>query len=486
MDFRKLDRVIVFLIVLVFYGYFIKHGDWNINSRLGLVKAVVEEQRLTIDSFHTDEFSTEDKAFVDGHYYSDKAIGASILGVIAYWPIHQITGAITSYGMFVMWITLLAVGIPTALLAPMLYNMTIRLTQDRWIALATSLSICLGTALFPYAGAFYGHTLAAVAGFGAFFLWWEVRAMGARISLGRAFLSGLLIGFMVITEYPTAVIAVILIGYAAYVAWTQKLIWNWKFLLPFALGGLIPLTLLLAYNTVCFGSPFTTGYSHENLQEFQNSVGSGFMAFEFPSLLTAFYMTLHPAQGILIQSPVLFAALAGMFFAARNKSMRAEWIVAGSSILVFLLMFSGVGLWWGGDAFSSRYLIPILPFFGFFLAFIPKKFQPVVIGLGMISFAQMLIASATPFNGLNVATEKILQSGKLIDGDSFLLYSTLLPRLLKNKLTLTWGNTLLGIESWYFNLLIPILIAIVLGLVFVFIDKRQQSSSGSPDSLRTS
>lgn len=474
MDFRKLDRVIVFLIVLVFYGYFIKHGDWNINSRLGLVKAVVEEQRLTIDSFHTDEFSTEDKAFVDGHYYSDKAIGTSLLGVLAYWPIHQVAGAITSYSLFVMWITLLAVGMPTALLAPMLYSLTFHYTQHRWAALATSLSICLGTALLPYAGAFYGHTPSAVAGFGAFFLWWEVRAIGARISPGRTFLSGLLIGFMVITEYPTAVIAVILTGYAAYVTWTQRLIWNWKFLLPFALGGLIPLALLLAYNTICFGSPFTTGYSHESLPEFQASVNSGFMAFEFPSPVTAFYMTLHPAQGLLIQSPILFAALAGMMFKFRDKSIRAEWIVAGTCILSFLLMFSGVGLWWGGDAFSSRYLVPILPFFGLFLAFIPKKFQPVVIGLGAISFAQMLVASATPFNGLNVATEKILQSGKLFDVDSFLLYSTLLPRLLKNKLTFTWGNTLLGIESWYFNLILPILIAAALGLLFAFLGKKRQ------------
>jgi hypothetical protein len=452
MDLRKLDKVIVFLIVFIFYGYFIKHGDWNINSRLGLVKAVVEEHRLTIDSFHTDDFATEDKAFVNSHYYSDKAIGASVLGVAAYWPIHQMTGNITSYSLFVMFITVLAIALPSALLAPMMYSMAVQSTENRWSALVITLSICLGTALFPYAGSFYGHSLAAAAAFGAFFLWMQAHRSGL-IRWGQIFFSGLLISFMVITEYPMAVIAVILIGYAVYVAWIQKIFWTWKFLIPFAIGGLIPVAVLLAYNTVCFGSPLTTGYSHENLEQFQDSVNSGFMAFKFPSLRTLFYLTLHPAQGILAQSPILLAALAGMFFAFRDKSMRAELITASLVILSFLLMFSGVGLWWGGDAFSSRYLIPILPFFSVFLIFLPRKFQPAIYLLGGLSFIQMLIASATPFNGLNLATEKILQGGSGLNGGSFLLYSILLPRLLKNKLTLTWGNTLLGIQSWYFNLL---------------------------------
>jgi hypothetical protein len=478
MDFRKLDKVIVFLIVFIFYGFFIKHGDWNINSRLGLVKAVVEEQRLTIDSFHTDDFATEDKAFVNGHYYSDKAIGTSVLGVIIYWPIHTLTGNITSYSLFVMLITVLAIALPSALLAPIIYSMAIQTTENRWAALGITLSICLGTALFPYAGSFYGHSLAAAAAFGAFFLWMQAHRSGL-ITSGQIFLSGILISFMVITEYPTAVIAVILIGYVIYIAWTQKIFWTWKFLVPFAIGGLIPLAMLLTYNTVCFGSPLTTGYSHESLEQFQDSVNSGFMAFEFPSLRTLFYLTLHPAQGILVQSPILLAALGGVFFVIRNKSMRAELTTAGLIILSFLLMFSGVGLWWGGDAFSSRYLIPVLPFFSIFLIFLPKKFQPVVFMLGAVSFAQMLIASATPFNGLNLATEKILQDGAVLNNGRFLLYSILLPRLLKNKLTFTWGNTLLGIQSWYFNLLIPLLLAILLGLVFAYIGKQAQTTLSS-------
>ena len=73
--------------------------------------------------------------------------------------------------------------------------------------------------------------------FGAFYLWMKVNQFGAKITIGRSFLSGLLIGFLVLTEYPTAIIAAILIGYALYVAWSKRTLSAWKFLLPFAVGG---------------------------------------------------------------------------------------------------------------------------------------------------------------------------------------------------------------------------------------------------------
>ena len=87
----------------------------------------------------------------------------------------------------------------------------------------------------------------------------------------------------------------------------------------------------------------------------------------------------------------------------------------------------------------------------------------------------MLIASATTFNGINLAMEKIVETGVSFSWQSFLLYSILLPRLLKNKLTLTWGNHLLGIQSWYFNLAIPILAAAGLLIVFYLIGRQSEA-----------
>lgn len=42
--------LLIFLIVLLAYGYFYAQDDVNSNTRLAMVKAVVEENRFTIDS----------------------------------------------------------------------------------------------------------------------------------------------------------------------------------------------------------------------------------------------------------------------------------------------------------------------------------------------------------------------------------------------------------------------------------------------------
>ncbi|HSR19808.1 MAG TPA: hypothetical protein VLL49_02740, partial [Anaerolineales bacterium] len=70
------------IILFLGSGYFYQDPEWNGNSRLGLIRAVVERGTLQIDAFHdAPGWTTGDKAFFNGHYYSDKAIGASLLGL---------------------------------------------------------------------------------------------------------------------------------------------------------------------------------------------------------------------------------------------------------------------------------------------------------------------------------------------------------------------------------------------------------------------
>ena len=69
------------LLLLATYAYFMPAPAWNEISRFDLVRSLVERGRLDIDPYHP---NTEDKAFRDGHYYSDKAPGAALLAVPAY------------------------------------------------------------------------------------------------------------------------------------------------------------------------------------------------------------------------------------------------------------------------------------------------------------------------------------------------------------------------------------------------------------------
>ncbi|MCJ7434495.1 MAG: hypothetical protein MUO77_13495 [Anaerolineales bacterium] len=476
MNLHKINLFIIFLITLSFYGYFIKPADWNIDSRLGLVKAIVEEKRLVIDSYHDGEFRTSDKAYVNGHYYSDKAIGASLLGVFVYLPIYGLIRQPLPTELFIMLITVLAISIPSAILAPLLYNIALRIVKEKWIALAIALSISLATPIFPYAGAFYGHSLAAVLAFSIFFLWMEVNQFNAHITPNRLFLSGFLIGFMVLTEYTTLIIAIILTGYIMHVVRSKQTSWDWKTVCLFFAGGVIPLIIFISYNWICFGSPLAIGYANENLQEFKEVHSEGLMGIGWPNPETLLYMTIHPMQGIFIQSPVLFLAIGGFIMMRRERKLRAEFIVVTSIILVYFLAVSGLKIWWGGDAFTVRHLIPILPFFGIFMIFLPRKYHLLFIGLGLISFFQMLVASATTYHPFDQYIRETLKHDFVFSWKTSLIYEEMLPKLLHHKLTYTWGRYLFGLESWYFNLTIPVIVAIGFLIVFYFISRQENKT----------
>src|SRR5689334_14544672 len=87
----KREALFIFLLLAFMYAYFYHDGEWNGNSRLGLTFAIAEEGRLTIDSFHDQEATlTEDKAIYNGHYYTSKAIGSSLVAAFFYFPLYRL------------------------------------------------------------------------------------------------------------------------------------------------------------------------------------------------------------------------------------------------------------------------------------------------------------------------------------------------------------------------------------------------------------
>src|SRR5258708_7519422 len=64
--------------IFISYAYFYQAGGWNQNSRFALVRAILERHTLRIDDYQA---HTGDRALWQGHYYSDKAPGASLVAL---------------------------------------------------------------------------------------------------------------------------------------------------------------------------------------------------------------------------------------------------------------------------------------------------------------------------------------------------------------------------------------------------------------------
>src|SRR3954466_12715067 len=67
------------VVLFVSYAYYYQAGGWNQNSRFALVRAILERHTLQIDAY---QLHTGDRAIWRGHYYSDKAPGASLLALV--------------------------------------------------------------------------------------------------------------------------------------------------------------------------------------------------------------------------------------------------------------------------------------------------------------------------------------------------------------------------------------------------------------------
>lgn len=456
----KTEALLVFLLLAFIYAYFYHDPVWNGNSRLGLTFAIVQEGRLTIDSFHNQEgIFTKDKAFYEGHYYTSKAIGSSLIAAFFYFPIYwleQLLNIKLDLGEIKYLLTFLSIGLPSAIAGSLMYVLCKQVTGNRLQAYVATLAITLGTMIFPFSVTFFGHHMAGAFLFGAFFLISRLKVESFYHRKGILFLVGLLLGFALITEYPVAPIVLILTIYYFVIVFTKGVLSRGLAVFLPALGAFIPLAVVLAYNIAVFGNPISTGYTHSATEWFQENQTQGFVGIGWPNPKAMFYMTIHPAFGVFWQSPVLVLSLVGTWFMLRDSNYRLEGLIAVISFLSLLILYSGFYSWWGGWNFGPRYLIPMLCFMCLPLVFIPRRWFASVVTLGMISIVQMFIVVSS----LIIIPDDFI---KQIDKAGFFAYSSIysycLKLLLEGDFSTNLGVKFLGLDSWVS--LLPVLIVLV-------------------------
>jgi hypothetical protein len=377
------------------YGYFSPFGGWNANSRLSLVFAVVDDGTLNIDAYHDAPLTlTGDKSFHRGHYYSDKAIGTAVLGVLAYAPVsaERAVSSPSRYAVTRHWITFFSVGLPVVAAVTYLFLVLDRLALGRRAALGIALVAGLATPLWPYATVLFGHALVAASLIAAFLMVTHHRHAHRPWTPVARVCFGSLLGLSVITEFPVVPVAASLSLYYLFAARERRelaRVQTW--LLP-AVGALPLVSLQLAYNALCFGSPFSFGYGHIADPHFRAMHARGLLGVGLPSLEVLYYITLHPIRGIFLHSPVLGAGLVGLLLGAWQSRWRAEAVTCLLVVALVLLINAGYGAWWGGFAFTARHAIPAIPFLVVGLAFLPRRAWPIVAALALVSMAQMLVA----------------------------------------------------------------------------------------------
>jgi hypothetical protein len=343
------EALFIFLLLAFVYAYYYQDGEWNGNSRLGLTFAIVEEGRLTIDSFHDQEgIATGDKAIYNGHYYTSKAIGSSLVAAFFYFPLYQLEHLLNvklNLTQLKYLLTFFSIGLPSAIAGSLMYVLCKQVSGDKVKAYVATIVVALGTMIFPYSVTFFGHQLAGALLFGAFFLIFQLKASPNSHRNGILFLIGFLLGFALITEYPVAIIVMVLTAYYFFTVFGNGMVDVRRAVILPALGACIPLVVILAYNIAVYNQPIATGYNHSADSWFQQNQTQGLVGIGWPNPKAIYYMTLHPAIGIFWQSPVLILSLIGIWRMWRVSKYRAEALIAISAFFSLLILYSGFYAW---------------------------------------------------------------------------------------------------------------------------------------------
>jgi len=423
----------LFALLLLSYGYYFDPGqNWNSNSRLALVWSIVDDGTVRIDKYQA---TTRDIAYRDGHYYSDKAPGLSLLGVPVYWTLkHTIGPGLTSdqlqrvatQQINFWWNTM-----PTVILALLLMHFLALLGFSLTVRLWTTLAYALGSLVYPYATIVFGHQLAAVLGFVPFLIAYLVKRGQMRWPMAALFGAGLLAGWGVVVEYTNALIVLALVAYVS-LALGGSMGDRVRRIAAFGMGVLPAAAALLTYNGLAFGHPFSIGYGLEAESAFAGGMGQGLFGVTWPpSIKVAAALLFGGYRGLFVYSPFLLLAAPAAVALWRRSAMRPEVLVSAFVVTGFLLFNASYYMWWGGAAIGPRFLVPTLPFLAWPVAEAIRRWRTLAMSLVGASLLLGYTMAATRPDGVEEhyafpLVDTVLV--RLIHGDTLSYMMVFLPR----------------------------------------------------------
>jgi hypothetical protein len=375
------------------YAYFYQAGGWNQNSRFALVRAVLERHTLQIDAYQA---HTGDRSLWQGHYYSDKAPGTSLLAipvVAVARGVSRLAGVDPESFPGIAWTSYAATvatsGAFTVLAAFAVFWVSIAWGASEGAALFAMTAYGLAGPAWCYATLYMGHGVTAGC---------LITAFAAAVALERdgrhrrrlGWIVGLAGGLAVLSEVQAAPPVLLIAALAVVVVWRADPPDARPVVTGVLVGGAIMALVLVAYYWSAFGWPIHLGYTSEDSPE---AIGmrEGVFGVTRPTAHVAYEVLLGSYRGLLPLSPLVALAPIGLLLLARQPSRRLSVLVAAASAGFYIFLNLSYHYWEGGWAYAPRQLTPSLPFLALGLAPLWDRWR----GVGRILLAACWLWGAT-------------------------------------------------------------------------------------------
>jgi len=340
---------------LYLFPYYPKLQSANELPRVYLVKAMVEDHTFAIDRGVATWGGTSDLSRYAGHYYQNKAPGASLVAA----PVYALVRLAGEPSLAVtMWLCRIVTGvIPSLWLLWLLYGYLERFAPEAATRKLVLIAYAVGSMAFTYALQFYAHQLSAVCIAAA---WILGDGVAARTRSPRTMLAvGFLAALAPVVDYQTAFAVLPLAGYVVARMWTWP---RGEMLRAFGLavvGGILPIAVLLYYHAACFGSPFATGYNYAVTYAADHT--HGLLGMTYPKWDAIVGSTVAPSNGLFALAPWWLLAIPGGVFLWRRDERALVITVAGLT-LIFFYFVTSLTAWHAGWEVGPRYIVALQPF----------------------------------------------------------------------------------------------------------------------------
>lgn len=281
---------------------------------------------------------------LDGHLYSRKGIGMSLLLVPLVWLGQQIPswgGATTA---------LLFNSLVTAATAVLLFVVARQIGYGEREALIGALVFGLATLAWPYAKTCFSEPLAGLCLLIAF---WALLRLRESASPAISAIGGAALALAVATRYANLAMIPLFGAFLVYETWRRNIMPGqnslalWRVVGAFVLPLAIAAALLAAYNVARYGNPLDTGYLPE--ERFDGNWLEGVAG-----------LLVSPGRGLFLYAPVLLLALPAIpTFVLRHRAIA---VLAYSIALTHVLLYGKWFMWHGGYAWGPRFMVPTVPF----------------------------------------------------------------------------------------------------------------------------